>query len=417
MLTDSRSAPAASVVLCCWWACSASRAQPALPSADDFPAPKDLPARPVAADPLVMMDGTPVKTADDWYKRRRPEVRRLIQHYLFGYAGPEKLKDGTPPTRVLAEDDKALDGKATGKLIRVHLAPDPTVAVHVHLYVPNRAGGAFPMVLCIGWPMFRASPLLDAKAATQPQNQGILEQVKYVIGRGYAFAQFRHNEAADNRFDRGIYPHYRPTRGQLVEERYGGGRTDHDWGEKAAWSWCARRVLDVLGQQKGVDGRRVAVEGLSRNGMAAVLTGALDDRVALVICHQGSNYFREGINKDLTYWYARVLQDFQERKDRLPADTHFALAAIAPRPALLSTSRTAAFSWPKWDAAVIRGAAPVYRLLGKPITPVTIPKSGTGIVGTGPVRMYHRDGKHTITPGDWRWWLDFADEFFRPATR
>lgn len=83
---------------------------------------------------------------------------------------------------------------------------------------------------------------------------------------------------------------------------------------------------------------------------------------------------------------------------------------------LFSTSRTAAFSWPNWDAAVIRGAAPVYRLLGKPITPVTIPKSGTGIVGTGPVRMYHRDGKHTITLDDWRWWLDFADDFFRPAT-
>jgi hypothetical protein len=146
--------------------------------------------------------------------------------------------------------------------------------------------------------------------------------------------------------------------------------------------------------------------------VAALLTAAFHERVRLVICHQGSAFFGFGIDRHVTHWYAAV-QRFQDREDRLPVDTHCLVAELAPRPILFSTSRTAGLCWPRFDAAMISGPVPVYRLLGEPIQALAIPKSGVGIIGTGPVRMYHRDGEHTITQEDWKYWLDFPDEYFK----
>src|SRR5262249_28520219 len=60
-------------------------------SAADFPAPKDLPAKPEWPDPLVMLDGTKVVSKDDWFNKRRPELKALFQHYMYGKL-PEPMK-------------------------------------------------------------------------------------------------------------------------------------------------------------------------------------------------------------------------------------------------------------------------------------------------------------------------------------
>ena len=385
MTRASLSGAVAAVLACFCLAATATERR--APSASDFPEPNALPAHAEPVDALIMMDGSAVRTPDDWHGRRRPEVLKLLQHYLYGYSPPEELKEGTPPPRVVVEEANALGGKATARRIRIPLAPDPSVAIHVDLWVPNGGEGPFPTFLCIKYPNFPVSPLAREKPPwyekAKPKIADGLKQVAYVIGRGYAFACFRANEAADHRFDKGIYPHYRPTRGKLLTWRYGGARAAHDWGEKMAWSWCARRAIDALVKQRGVDPNRIAVEGLSRNGVAALLTAAYHERVRLVICHQGSEFFGFGINRHVTHWYAAAVQEFQDKRDRLPVDTHCLVAAVAPRPILFSTSRTAGFCWPRFDAAMIKGAVPVYQLLGKPIQALTIPKSGVGIIGTG----------------------------------
>ena len=52
----------------------------------DFPEPAKLPSQPELPDPLVMFSGERVKTKDDWTKNRRPELKALFQHYMYGYA-------------------------------------------------------------------------------------------------------------------------------------------------------------------------------------------------------------------------------------------------------------------------------------------------------------------------------------------
>src|SRR6187401_1226697 len=44
-------------------------------------------------DPLMLLTGEIVKTKEDWFVKRRPELLRLAQHYMYGFAParPEKV--------------------------------------------------------------------------------------------------------------------------------------------------------------------------------------------------------------------------------------------------------------------------------------------------------------------------------------
>ena len=78
----------------------------------EFPEVSKLPSRPDLPDPLVMFDGERVTTKEQWFEKRRPELKALFQHYMYGYlpAAPDKIK-----AKVEREDAKAFDGKATLK--------------------------------------------------------------------------------------------------------------------------------------------------------------------------------------------------------------------------------------------------------------------------------------------------------------
>src|SRR4051794_1875372 len=77
--------------------------------AAEFPEPDKLPVHKELPDPLVMLDGTKIQSAAAWKYKRRPELRRLVQHYMYGYLpGPAKVS-----AKIEREDAKALDGKAT----------------------------------------------------------------------------------------------------------------------------------------------------------------------------------------------------------------------------------------------------------------------------------------------------------------
>ncbi len=54
-----------------------------------LPRPADLPQQPSLPDPLVMLDGRKVTTPEMWVKERRPELVRLLQHYMYGKLPPK----------------------------------------------------------------------------------------------------------------------------------------------------------------------------------------------------------------------------------------------------------------------------------------------------------------------------------------
>src|SRR5205823_6560099 len=101
--------------------------------------------------------------------------------------------------------------------------------------------------------------------------------VEATIDRGYAFATFYNGDVDPDRddFSDGVHPHFFPP-GQTA-------RRPHDWGTIAAWAWGLQRAVDYLVTDRDLDRRRIAVVGHSRNGKAALLAAAFDERIALAI--------------------------------------------------------------------------------------------------------------------------------------
>ena len=91
---------------------------------------------------LKLNDGTPVKDAATWEKKRRAEVMELFRSEVYGRrpGPPEGLR-----FEVTKKDQEALGGKAMRREVRIHFTDkesDP--AMNLLLYLPTKAGGATP---------------------------------------------------------------------------------------------------------------------------------------------------------------------------------------------------------------------------------------------------------------------------------
>ena len=58
---------------------------------------------------------------------------------------------------------------------------------------------------------------------------------------------------------------------------------EYDWETLAVWAWGGMRVVDYLESRNDVDMKSIAITGHSRGGKMALLAGALDERISLVI--------------------------------------------------------------------------------------------------------------------------------------
>src|SRR5262245_30311655 len=101
----------------------------------DFLPPEQLPPQPNFPDPLVMQGGSKVTTKQQWETQRRPELKALFQHYMYGRLPP------TPPMQtyeVLFSDDAALGGKAKLSEVKITFGgPAKDHPLHVLLVVPK----------------------------------------------------------------------------------------------------------------------------------------------------------------------------------------------------------------------------------------------------------------------------------------
>src|SRR5262249_37111237 len=96
--------------------------------ADDFPPPAELPAVKDLPNPLVMLDGTPATTKEQWITKRRPELQQLFQHYMYGYL-PPKPKIAAALTKTA---EGLCDGTVTLKEIEIRFTELPESAPKIH---------------------------------------------------------------------------------------------------------------------------------------------------------------------------------------------------------------------------------------------------------------------------------------------
>jgi hypothetical protein len=389
-----------------------------------------LPARAELPDPLVMFDGRPVTSPEQWATGRRPELKALFQHYMYGQIPPAPDLQAAAIAR---EDRGFLGGKATLKEVTISLGAADLPQIHLLLIVPNERKGPVPVFLgtnfygnhtVVGdpkvapptaWMPERAPGVKDHKATDAGRGAQLdVWAVDEVIGRGYALATFYCGDVApdDKEAYRGVFLHYLKP-----------GQTKpgpHDWGAVAAWAWGLSRAVDYLVTDKDVDGGRIAVVGHSRLGKAAIVAGAFDDRIALVIPHQagcGGTAPSRGkvgesvqrINTSFPHWFDAEFKNFNEQPERLPFDQNGLLALVAPRPILFTNATGDTWANPEGQFQVLQAAEPVYRLLGAGgLDARSMPEVNTLVDST---LGYHiRPGKHSMGREDWAVFLKYADK-------
>jgi hypothetical protein len=96
------------------------------------------------------------------------------------------------------------------------------------------------------------------------------------------------------------------------------------------------------------------------------------------------------------HWFGPRHFQFAGKEDRLPYDSHFALAAVAPRALVNCHGRQDYWANPYGTELTHRAAKMVYGWLGV-----------KDFIG-----LHWRDGGHAQGPEDWKALMDFADRYF-----
>ena len=392
----------------------------------DFPAFDKLPVQKDLPDPLVLLDGTRVATKQQWTDQRRPELKKLFEHYMYGKF--------PPPVQVEAKvehtDAKALGGKATLKDITLTLGGKHKV--HLLLVVPNKRSGPAPVFVglnfagnhaALGDPAIRLPTswmygnrkgVKDNRATDASRGSEVdTWAIEQTIDRGFAVALVYSGDIEPDRTD---------VR-EGVQATFAQDKSPEAWGTITAWAWGIHRVLDYLVTLPELDAGRIIVVGHSRLGKTALLAGAFDERIAVVMPHQagmGGTAPSRGtvgesvkrINTSFPHWFNGNYKLFNDAPERLPFDQHCLVALCAPRPVLFTNAQEDSWANPDGQFEVLQAADPVYRFLGAGgLDAKQRPELGTLV--DSKLGYYIRAGKHSMTREDWRVFVAYAEKHLK----
>jgi dienelactone hydrolase len=391
----------------------------------DFPPPAQLPSRPDLPEPFVSFTGEAITNPEQWTNRRRPELKALFQHYMYGTLPPAPAR---VTARVLHQDAQAFAGKATLCELAITIGPPAVPEIYLLVVAPNGKPGPAPafvgMNFCgnhalvkdpgvrlpTAW-MYDRYPGVQANQATDAGRGSQIDvwALEQAIDRGYAVATFYNGDIDPDRSD--VRGGARPYLDKLVQP--------DTTATIMAWAWGIHRAVDYLVTDPAIDAKRIAVVGHSRLGKTALVAAAFDERIALAIPHQagcGGTAPSRGtvgesvkrINTSFPHWFNAAFKEFNDHPDRLPFDQHCLVALVAPRPVLFSNAVEDTWANPDGQYQVLQAADPVYRLLGVPgLESERRPEVGR--LSAGRLGYYIRPGKHSMTKEDWKVFLDFAD--------
>lgn len=362
-------------------------------------------------DALKFQDGRFVKTADQWYGKRRAELISLFETEMFG-----KAPDPHPGMhyKLLKEVKGAFDGKARLKEIAIYFTDKENQYIRLLLITPENAEGPVPVFLGINF--WGNHAISSDEAISQPDAAeygrfGIYQEmgrafnerrwpVKTLLERGYGLATFFRSDVDpdwDDSFVNGVHRLFYPS-GRLHP-------LADEWGTVAAWAWGMSRALDYLETDASVDASRVIALGHSRLGKAALWAGASDPRFAMVVSNcsgsGGAALSRraigetvEDLNRSFPHWFCGNFRKYNSNESALPFDQHELLALIAPRPLCVGSAEDDKWADPMGEKMSLEEADKIYHFLGY----------------DGMTQYHIRKGGHDILDEDWSYYIDFADK-------
>lgn len=368
-------------------------------------------------DPLVLNNGQPVRNANDWFERRRPELIQAYEREIFG-----RVPRSAPPVRFEEAEPAApaFDGKAVRRRIVAHFGgPARGVDVSFVIYTPATAIGPVPLVLHLS---FGGDPGLPGRTKPRGMPEALhndIGPVADLMARGYGYAIV-------------LYTEIQPDRPNAQHEGVIGlalapgqeKQAPDEWGGIAAWSWGLSRFMDYLQTDQRIDARRVVLVGHSRLGKTALWAGASDPRFALIYSSQSGEMgaalsrrdFGETVDDiatGLAHEFAGNFQKYIGHWNEMPHEAHLLIALSAPRPVFISAADGDPWSDPYGQFLATVAAGPVWRLLGQHDLGTSERPGLNTPIATGDLAFLENHGPHLISPLDWKTLLDFADRHLK----
>jgi hypothetical protein len=377
-------------------------------------------------DALAMNDHRRVTTPTMWWHERRPQLVWMFNESMYGWPPAEAPKVNW---QIVSTVHKKI-GKfpVVVKKLAGHVDnssyPLISVTLPLTLITPANASGPVPVILefkfvfpkGFKWPKGFHPPA--PPPGPTPEEQ--------ILAKGWGYATLNPTAyQADN--GAGL------TEGIIGLCNKGQPRTPDQWGTLRAWAWGAGRALDYFETDNTVDAKRVAIEGLSRYGKAALVTMAFDQRFSIGLIGSsgegGAKLSRRNFGELVAnlagtgeyHWmagnfikYAGPLTPYQ-----LPVDANELFALCAPRPVFVSCGS------PKVEGGWVddygqfqaeAAAGQVYHLLGKKGLPTDkMPPMGTALL-SGDLAFRQHHGGHTVGP-NWPYFLKWASRYWGGAGR
>lgn len=366
-------------------------------------------------NPLVTFDGKVIKGAKDWQEVRRPELVSYFEDEIYG-----RIPENVPAVtwRVVKEDKVDMDGiacinRTLAGVVDNSSCPSIKVEIQASVVYPEGAKN-IPVIMEFGYMLFPPSPkaMSFGPAPAEPAESWQMMAVR----RGWGAATIVTGSIqADG--GHGLRD------GIIGLCNQGKSRKPEDWGALRAWGWGASKLVDYFEQDNTFDAKKVAIEGVSRNGKAALVAMAFDERIAAgFIASSGKGgaagwrrFCGEGLENLTTsgeyHWMAGNFIKYGTdplTANDLKVDQHELIALCAPRPCLISGGR---FDADKWQDIMgmfmmTAKASPVYELLGvKGLNTDVLPKMDEGLMeGQLAYRQHH--GGHEAGP-NWPFFMDF----------
>ncbi len=371
-------------------------------------------------DILRFFDGGKVKNEKDWAVRRE-EILKVFRENVYG----ENIFSQLSVDFAVAEEE-GYTGTIVYKeesiirhRIRIIISDEKTgesVEADLYLYRDiETQNSPKPIVIHLNFTVgFVYSNLPDgiienpSKKPTVPTSFA----AEALIGAGFHVAtlnvhQIAENLSSKNNLDTGVFKLVQPEK-------------NTDAKTIGAWAWGASRAVDYFYDKEYIQKDKIAVAGHSRGGKAALWAGANDERISAVISNNSGctgaamSYNHSGetikdINEKFPYWFCDKYREFNDMQNELPFDQHMLLATIAPRLLYVASSDKDANADPKNELWATRLAGDAYRLLGKkPLSGVSEENLELGKgYHDGDIAYHRKDGKHSMTYGDWLLFIDF----------
>jgi len=366
---------------------------------------------PFYPDPFTTFDGRKVKSPKMWYKVRKPELREVFEREVYG-----RIPDNVPSVdwQVVREYDE--DAGGTPVVIRelrgvVDNSSYPSIKVEIQAQVmwPKGSGDNLPVVVDFSYML--GKPF--AWGGAIPWQQQVVE-------RGWAAAQILPNTVQPD----GGYGLRSGIIGLCNKGEY---RQPDDWGVLRAWGWGVSKLVDYFETDSRFDATKVAIEGVSRYGKAALVTMAFDERIATaMVCSSGrggAGGWRRDCGENLNntcawdsyHWVAGNMikyADVNRSWDDLPVDQHELIGICAPRPIFISIgSVSEPEQWVDMNGSFISAAkaSPIYEFLGlKGLGTDLFP--GVNVLLEGDITFRQHTGGHEAGP-NWPYFLDFFGRY------